>query len=145
MRLMQNTAGELMEHILARTLARHLKDREILPADQRVGGQGVGGEGRGSDQVLRGSFLGASGWHPPQPQQTALILLVIPLQMSKLTGYGSCMGTPFNKNTWNFTSSKDWAPCPLVVWMKNVLTSYSPSKLLVVAPRVEKVCVCVYS
>ena len=58
---MQNTAGEHMEHLLARTLARHLKDREILTADQRVGGQGVGGEGRGSDQVLRSSFLGTSG------------------------------------------------------------------------------------
>ena len=58
---MQNTAGELMEHLLVRTLTRHLQDREILPADQRVGGQGVGGEGRGSDQVPRGLFLGASG------------------------------------------------------------------------------------
>ena len=60
-----------------------------------------------------------------------------PLQMSKLTGYGNCMGTPFNKNTWSLTSSKDWAPCPLVDWMKNVQTSYSPSKLHVVAQQVE--------
>ena len=27
---------------------------------------------------------------------------------------GNYMGTPFNKNAWSLTSSKEWAQCPLV-------------------------------
>ena len=35
------------------------------------------------------------------------------------------------------TSSKDWAPCPLVDWMKKFQTSCSPFKLHVAAQQVE--------
>ena len=43
-----------------------------------------------------------------------LTLLVLPLQTSKWKAYGNCIETPFNENTRSLTSSRDWAPCPLV-------------------------------
>ena len=32
----------------------------------------------------------------------------------KVKGLWQLQGTPSNENTWSLTSSKDWAPCPLV-------------------------------